>query len=92
MKSKEKEEILLTKPVKCTSKIEVERWLDSLTTEMKVTVRKILQTGQKEYTEEGRKDWVLKHGGQVVAAVAQIQWCSASEDAINEMPVDPLSL
>jgi len=70
MKSKEKEEILLTKPVKCTSKIEVERWLDSLTTEMKVTVRKILQTGQKEYTEEGRKDWVLKHGGQVVAAVA----------------------
>ena len=59
---------------------------------MKETVYKKLKEGQNTYTDEGRKDWVLKHPGQVVATVAQIQWCSSTEDAIGEMLENRLAL
>jgi dynein heavy chain, axonemal len=83
MFSKEKEAVELSKPIKTRAAVEV--WLLNLSEEMKSTVYKKLKEGQKVYTDEGRKDWVLQHPGQVVAAVAQIQWCYNSEDAISGM-------
>lgn len=91
MFSKEKEVVELNKPVK-TGRVEVEKWLVNLTDVMKDTVSKKLKDGYKSYSDDGRKDWVLQHPGQVVATVAQIQWCNLSEEAINDMPTDPLAL
>lgn len=68
--SKEKESVPLSKPIKARGNVET--WLLNLSEEMKSTVYKKLKEGQKVYTDEGRKDWVLQHPGQVVAAVAQI--------------------
>lgn len=62
MRSKEAEIVELTKPVK-TGRIDVEKWLFNLTEIMKETVSKALKTGQKAYTDDGRKDWVLQHPG-----------------------------
>jgi len=62
MHSKEKEIVDLMKPVK-TARTEVEIWLKNLTEIMKETVKKILTAGQKDYNEDTRKDWVLKHPG-----------------------------
>ena len=90
MFSKEKEAVELSKPIK--TRAAVETWLLNLSEEMKSTVYKKLKEGQKVYTDEGRKDWVLQHPGQVVAAVAQIQWCYNSEDAISGMQEDRLAL
>jgi dynein heavy chain len=90
MYSKEKECVELIKNVK--TRMDVEKWLGILTDYMKETVAKKLKEGQKAYTDDTRKDWVLQHPGQVVAAVAQIQWCYNSEEAINEMPLDRLAL
>ena len=58
MQSKEKEIVDLQKPVK-TTRVEVEKWLGQLTENMKETVSKKLKEGQKAYTDEGRKEWVL---------------------------------
>jgi dynein heavy chain len=71
MMSKEGEWVELARQVK-TARVDVERWLGNLTDTMKETVSKKLKDGQKAYTDEGRKDWVLQHPGQVVASVAQI--------------------
>jgi dynein heavy chain len=59
MQSKEKEIIDLNKPVK-TTRVEVEKWLNQLTDTMKETVSKRMKDGQKTYTDEGRKEWVLQ--------------------------------
>lgn len=90
MFSKEKEKVALHKPVK--TRAPIEQWLFNLQESMKDTVYRKVKDGQKAYTDEGRKDWVLQHPGQVVATVAQIQWCSNTEDAINEMPVERTAL
>lgn len=90
MYSKEKECVELNKSVKTRQAIEA--WLSALTDQMKETVYKKLKEGQNTYTDEGRKDWVLKHPGQVVATVAQIQWCALTEDAIGEMLENRLAL
>jgi hypothetical protein len=84
MFSKEKECVELSKPVK--TRAAVETWLLNLSEEMKTTVYRKVKEGQKAYTDDTRKDWVLQHPGQVVAAVAQIQWCFNTEEAILEMP------
>lgn len=62
MQSKEKEIVDLQKPVK-TTRVDVEKWLGQLTENMKETVSKKLKEGQKAYTDEGRKEWVLQHPG-----------------------------
>jgi len=61
MFSKEKEAVELSKPIK--TRAAVETWLLNLSEEMKSTVYKKLKEGQKVYTAEGRKDWVLQHPG-----------------------------
>lgn len=61
MFSKEKEVVDLIKPVKTRAAIET--WLSNLTELMKDTVYKKVKEGQKAYTDDGRKDWVLQHPG-----------------------------
>lgn len=39
-----------------------------------------------------RKNFVLEKKGQIVATVAQIQWCFASEQAISDYNNNPFSL
>ena len=62
MFSKEKECVELFKPIK-TTRVAVETWLSFLADEMKSTVYRKLKEGQKLYTDDGRKDWVLAHPG-----------------------------
>ena len=57
MYSKEKEIVELTKPVKTRNPVET--WLNQLAEEMKITVYRKLKEGQKAYTDDTRKDWVL---------------------------------
>jgi len=57
MYSKEKEEVELSKVVK--TRTAVESWLLALADEMKSTVLKRLKEGQKSYSDDTRKDWVL---------------------------------
>lgn len=58
MYSKEKEEVELSKVVK--TRTAVESWLLALADEMKSTVLKRLKEGQKSYSDDTRKDWVLQ--------------------------------
>lgn len=58
MYSKEKETVELMKAVK-TARVQVESWLLALSEEMKSTVYRKLKDGQKAYSDETRKDWVL---------------------------------
>jgi hypothetical protein len=42
------------------------------------TLRKSIREGLKNYlngAQKTRKDWILKHKGQVVCTVSQILWC-----------------
>ena len=61
MYSKEKEEVELSKVVK--TRTAVESWLLALADEMKSTVLKRLKEGQKSYSDDTRKDWVLQQPG-----------------------------
>jgi dynein heavy chain len=62
----------------------IEKWLNEVQDEMILTLRRLMKEGNKEY-EAGpkRKDFVLGRKGQIVATVAQIQWCLASELALQ---------
>lgn len=52
-----------------------------------------MKQGLNDYINSpDRKNWVLTHFGQIVATIAQIQWCSQSEMYINEMSNNPFSL
>lgn len=90
MYSKEKESIEFVRPPKMRNP--VEGWLLAVQEEMKFTIGRKLKLGNGSYSEAGRKDWVLAHPGQIVATMAQVFWCSGTEDSINEMANDPLSL
>jgi len=37
---------------------------------------KLMKSGLADYQNTDRRQWVLTHFGQVVATIAQIQWCS----------------
>lgn len=49
----------------------------SLQKEMIETLKKSMREGLKDYmngVQKTRKDWILKHKGQVVSTVSQILW------------------
>ncbi len=52
---------------------------------MRDTLFKLMNTGLKEYETIERKEWVLKHFGQIVSTIAQIMWCSYTEASIQEV-------
>ena len=92
MESREGEVIEFKKTVKHQNK--VEEWLNRVQEEMRVTLTRRLKEGNQAYSTDmdERKKWVMEQPAQVVTTVDMIQWCSATEDAINEMQVDPDSL
>lgn len=72
MKSKEGEVVPFSKPVK--GQKDAEGWLGKIQDEMKATLVKKLKEGNKALTDgkTSRKEWVLKHAGQVVATASMI--------------------
>lgn len=65
----------------------VESWMKQIETSMQTIVhKKIKEAHTNYYTEKvQRKDWVLNHIGQAIAAIAQVVWTCDCEQAINEM-------
>jgi hypothetical protein len=61
---------------------------------MRSTLTRRLKEGNTAYPTDmdEKKKWVMEQPAQVVTTVDMIQWCQQSEDAINEMQVDPDSL
>ena len=90
MYSSEGERVPLSRISKAKDNVEV--WLDTLQTNMKETLAKTIKMGIQDYDVTDRKDWVLKHNGQVVSTVVQITWSSATETAILEMTANLNSL
>jgi dynein heavy chain len=93
MISPEGERVKFITPVNARSN--VENWLLSLQKEMVETLRKSLREGLKNFVngaQKTRKDWILKHKGQVVTVVSQILWTLDTEDAIKEQPTKGDSL
>lgn len=92
MLSKEGEEIEFARGIKAMK--DAEAWLNKVQDEMRETLRKKLKEGNKAYIDPktSRKEWVLKHPGQVVATVAMIQWCAQTEEYINQQNDDPEAL
>lgn len=87
-----KERKLLTWAKFRKSKGAVEGWLATVQDAMRDTLKRLVKQGNIDYANSERKQWVLTHFGQVVATIAQVQWCSATEYYINEMSVNPFSL
>eukprot|EP01022_Parablepharisma_sp_SALTPOND_P016111 TRINITY_DN2328_c0_g1_i1.p1 TRINITY_DN2328_c0_g1~~TRINITY_DN2328_c0_g1_i1.p1 ORF type:complete len:2092 (+),score=299.17 TRINITY_DN2328_c0_g1_i1:7740-14015(+) len=90
MFSSEGERVPFYRPSKAKENVEV--WLDAVQNNMRDTLFRAMKVGLQDYDLTDRKDWVLKHYGQVVATVAQIMWCTATEASIAEMPTDPNAL
>ena len=88
--SSEGEHVPFYRPPKV--KDNVESWLDLMQGSMRETLFRAMKAGLQDYDVTDRKDWVLKHPGQVVATVAQIMWCLATEASIGEMTNDPNSM
>ncbi len=85
--SSEGERVPFYRPAKV--KDNVENWLDNVQNCMRDTLFRAMKVGLVDYDSTDRKDWVLKHPGQVVATVAQIMWCTLTEASIGEMANNP---
>ena len=70
----------------------VEEWLSSVQSAMVEILTRLMIIGKDELESSERKDWVLKHPGQIVATNTQVAWCMESEIAIESMPENPNSL
>lgn len=90
MHSSEGERVPLARISKAKDNVEV--WLDTLQSNMRDTLSKAMKTGLQDYDMVDRKDWVLKHYGQIVSTGAQVTWSATTEAAILEMAANPSSL
>jgi len=90
MFSSEGERVPFYRPTKAKENVEV--WLDGVQNNMRETLFRAMKAGLQDFDQTDRKEWVLKHYGQVVATVAQIMWCTVSEAAISDMQNNPNSL
>ena len=90
MFSSEGERVALHKQIKIKDNVEI--WLDTLQTNMRETLSRAMKLGLHNYELTDRKDWVLKHYGQVVATISQIMWCLGTETSITDMPTYSNSL
>lgn len=72
----------------------VEVWLKQVETTMQVAVQRRVKEAHHHFYQEKvqRKDWVLMHIGQAVAAVAQVTWTEAVEMAIADMAEQPFAM
>jgi dynein heavy chain len=71
MISSEKEKVIFNKPVKIRPGTNVEAWLKDVQEAMSDTLKKLMKTGYNDYYDASRerKDWVLRHPGQVIATI-----------------------
>ena len=90
MESAEKELIKFERPIR--AKGNVEEWLNNVQTSMFEILRYMMKMGRAEYDPATRKEWVLKHPGQVVATMAQVMWTFETEDSIKAQAEAPNSL
>lgn len=81
MESSEKELVRFEKPVR--AKGNVEEWLNNVQVAMYDALKAHMKLGRAEYDAGSRKEWVLKHPGQVIATIAQVMWTYESEEAIK---------
>ena len=90
MTSAEKEEVELGKPVRVRN-TGVETWLNLLKDEMISTLARRIKEGLQDSNKEAtvRTEWVMRHCGQAIAVVANINWTEQTELAIQEMEDDP---
>jgi dynein heavy chain len=91
MYSNEKEYVKFFKP-RSSGRGGIEKWLCEVQEEMIATLRKLMKEANKEYAGMDRKKFVMERKGQIVATVAQIQWCATTEQALNELINDPFAM
>lgn len=80
MWSNEKEYVKFNKTKQVKKSIET--WLADVQEVMVSTLKQLLGNANKAYPQMERKEFVLKNKGQIVATVAQIQWCFNTEQAL----------
>jgi dynein heavy chain len=56
------------------------------------TIHKIMKHGNIDYNNVDRKIWVMKHPGQVVASISQVQWSLLTEQYIMDMEDNPFAM
>lgn len=94
MNSAEKEKVHFKKKTIKARGTQVEVWLNHLQAGMRDSLRQYMKAGFDDYQskDKERKQFVRDHCGQVVAAIAQVMWCTGCENAISSYSSDPLSL
>lgn len=91
MESHEGEKVFFTgKTIKARGN--VEEWLANVQNAMVDILMKAMLSGRDDLEGQERKEWVLKHPGQVIATVVQINWCTETEIAIDAVVDTPSSL
>ncbi|OMJ74343.1 hypothetical protein SteCoe_26764 [Stentor coeruleus] len=70
----------------------VEEWLSNVQTAMVEILTKLMVIGKEDLENTERKEWVLKHPGQIIATNIQASWCNESEIAIESMSENPNAL
>ena len=92
MVSRETERIDFKRVVKHLSK--VEEWLNKIQDEMRNTLARRLKEGNQQFPTEkaAKREWILDQPAQIVVTVDMIQWCSQTEEAINQMQDEPDAL
>jgi len=54
----------------------VENWLLQVQFGMQETIKRLMKSGLNDFMNTNeRKQWVMKHPGQVVSTISQIVWC-----------------
>eukprot|EP00615_Pteridomonas_danica_P016588 CAMPEP_0114385844 /NCGR_PEP_ID=MMETSP0102-20121206/6268_1 /TAXON_ID=38822 ORGANISM="Pteridomonas danica, Strain PT" /NCGR_SAMPLE_ID=MMETSP0102 /ASSEMBLY_ACC=CAM_ASM_000212 /LENGTH=3026 /DNA_ID=CAMNT_0001542557 /DNA_START=949 /DNA_END=10026 /DNA_ORIENTATION=- len=83
MFSPEQESIQFESPVDPKNR-NIEQWMGELTTQMRVSVRKQMLEGIREYFIVPRTDWMQKWPGMVVINGSQVHWTKETETAMLE--------
>ena len=90
MESAEKEHIKFDRSIR--AKGNVEEWLNNVQVAMYDILKYLMKVGRAEYDPSTRKEWVLRHPGQIIATIAQVMWTYETEDAIKAQAEAPASL
>lgn len=84
MESQEGEKVSFTGKI-LKARGNVEEWLFNVQTAMVEILTKSMVIGKDDLEVTERKDWVLKHPGQIVATNIQASWCTDTEIAIESI-------
>lgn len=71
---------------------DIESWLATLETTMKVTLTKMIRKGLKDYeAADTRASFVKEQKAQITAVVCNLLWTQYTEQSIDELESDPNS-